>query len=922
MVSQIIKITIDRPIQHYQPLYYHYWGKAKADPGEVPDYHLLPYHCLDVAAVGFYLMSPDTERCKAIAPQLEVSPEWLRDFFVFCLALHDLGKFARAFQGLQTDLSDNLVKPDSRMVYDRRHDSLGFWLWIRELSNSQIALFTGENSESKTISKQMEPWLEIVTGHHGQPPIKDVKRLANYFLPEDIDAAKAFIQDFFELLLPKFDFQPLTDKTLKKRLQAVSWQLAGIAVLADWLGSNQDYFPYCSQVKSLADYWHNEAIENAQIAMSAMPKQPVNQPFGGIKQLFSFIEQPTPLQSYASSVELNDTPQLFILEDVTGAGKTEAALILTQRLMEKGLAKGLYVALPTMATANAMYERLGKVYRKLYVADNNPSLILAHGARDLSAQFRQSVWLFEQQQTDKDYFIAKKQDDQESSATAYCNAWLADSRKKALLADVGVGTLDQALLAVLPARHQSLRLLGLSGKVLLVDEVHAYDSYMQKLLDALLEAHARQGGSAILLSATLPRNMRTELVNAFHRGLGEEPPNLAEFKQYPLATQTPAPANTETAVDTRDEVKRTVQIERLNSEDEVIKKIEQSVNKGQCVCWLRNTVKAARKSYQELAGRGQENRQLLLFHSRFAMCDRQQIESQVLKMFGKHSTAESRKGRVLIATQVVEQSLDLDFDVLITDLAPIDLIIQRAGRLQRHVRDSSGNPLQQEDAKEQRGQAVLTIVAPEPGNDAEADWLKKEHAGTQAVYPHVGQLWLTLSKLMENKQFTMPDDARELIEYVYSGEKIYPEALDEASWSAEGEQSSKKSLADMNALKLSKGYTYASGDWDEETRIPTRLTEQETVSVALAIEKQGQLLPYAGNAQNAWALSTLSIPQREWEKARQAIPDTLKQTIEQMKEEQKALRWLEVFPLTAGTRNFYNLNEGFLGDIPTNVGNK
>ena len=112
------------------------------------------------------------------------------------------------------------------------------------------------------------------------------------------------------------------------------------------------------------------------------------------------------------------------------------------------------------------------------------------------------------------------------SATAYCNAWLADNRKKALLADVGVGTLDQALLAVLPARHQSLRLLGLERKVLLVDEVHAYDSYMQKLLDALLEIHARQGGSVILLSATLPQTMRENLVAAFHRGLGDNTPKF------------------------------------------------------------------------------------------------------------------------------------------------------------------------------------------------------------------------------------------------------------------------------------------------------------------------------------------------------------------------------------------------------------
>ncbi len=898
--------------------YYGYWGKAKTDKdlGQ-PTYHLLPYHCLDVAAVGYFLMSPETTQCKRLADELGVSPQWLRDFFVFCLALHDLGKFSRAFQGLQTDLDEGLVKPESGIIYDQRHDSLGFWLWIKALHTQLETIVHAEDHQVKSVVKQMEPWLEIVTGHHGQPPVKTAKRIANYFLSEDVDAAIHFIRDAYNLFLSDFNFQPLLDKDLKNRLKTVSWQLAGIAVLADWLGSNQDYFPYCKKTASLSDYWAENAQKNALSAIEALPKQSTTQPFIEIKQLFEFIKTPTPLQNYAANAKLTDSPQLFILEDVTGAGKTEAALILTQRLMAQGLANGLYVALPTMATANAMYERLGKVYRKLYASEDRPSLILAHGARELSAQFKQSVVLAEQSHYDQDYQAGKMEDDQEQSATAYCNAWLADSRK---LADVGVGTLDQALLAVLPARHQSLRLLGLSGKILLVDEVHAYDSYMQKLLNAFLEAHARQGGSVILLSATLPKNMRTELVNAFHQGLAVEPPALTQFKQYPLVTHTPSPENIETAIDTREEVKRTVQVQRMDSEDTVLQVIEQSVNKGRCVCWIRNTVKDARSSYQALVDLGLDSKQLMLFHSRFAMCDRQRVENRVLECFGKDSSAEIRKGKVLIATQVVEQSLDLDFDVLITDLAPIDLLIQRAGRLQRHVRDQVGNRLQDNQAIDQREPAVLLIHAPEPKPDTAADWLKKHHAGTQAVYPHVGQLWLTLSKLMKQQKFSMPDDARTLIEHVYSGDEIYPEALDNASWDAEGEQSSKKSLADMNALKLNKGYTERSGDWDEETRIPTRLTEQETISVALAIENQGQLTPYAGDGQYAWALSTVKIPQREWEKAQAMIPDTMKPGIEQLKEEHKALRWLEVFPLIESTSNFYSANDGW--QIPTGENNE
>ena len=416
------------------------------------------------------------------------------------------------------------------------------------------------------------------------------------------------------------------------------------------------------------------------------------------------------MQEYAINEPLNDKPQLFILEDVTGAGKTEAALILTHRLLSAGLADGLYVALPTMATANAMYQRVGKVYRRFYESSDLPSLILAHGARDLSDLFHESVFLSEHQAADLNYKEGHDEREQELSAAAYCSAWLADNRKKALLADVGVGTLDQALLAVLPARHQSLRLLGLGRKVLLVDEVHAYDSYMQKLLDALLEMHARQGGSVILLSATLPQTMRENLVEAFHCGLGDETPEIRS-DAYPLATHSPTAGECEKHIDTREEAKRTVMVKQLDAEYAIAEHIHQAVSNGQCVCWIRNTVKAARESHRTLAQSQWMNKNHLhLFHSRFAMVDRIKIEEKTLKRFGDESNHEDRKGQVLIATQVVEQSLDLDFDVLITDLAPIDLIIQRAGRLRRHIRDAQGNRIRDVNTKDQRGSAILYLV--------------------------------------------------------------------------------------------------------------------------------------------------------------------------------------------------------------------
>ncbi|MDQ6967076.1 MAG: hypothetical protein Q9M14_00150, partial [Mariprofundaceae bacterium] len=210
---------------------------------------------------------------------------------------------------------------------------------------------------------------------------------------------------------------------------------------------------------------------------------------------------------------------------------------------------------------------------------------------------------------------------------------------------------------------------------------------------------------------------------------------------------------------------------------------------------------------------------------------------------------------------------------------------------------------------------VLYLFSPEPIKDADEEWLKQQQAGTQYVYPHIGQLWLTARLLLNkrNGQFTMPDDARPLIEGVY-GEDVQddiPSALQEASWEAEGRDLTHSSMANLNVLKLNKGYTRSSGDWDEETRIPTRLTEIETVSVVLVRFVCGQLRPYAEGFHHAWALSVVNIPAYEWEKVSQTIPTHIKPLVDALKKEEKALRWLEVFPLMDETNEYYSQSGGW-----------
>jgi CRISPR-associated endonuclease/helicase Cas3 len=241
---------------------------------------------------------------------------------------------------------------------------------------------------------------------------------------------------------------------------------------------------------------------------------------------------------------------------------------------------------------------------------------------------------------------------------------------------------------------------------------------------------------------------------------------------------------------------------------------------GQCVCWIRNTVGDARDAFIRL--RGQYEGNIELFHARYAMQDRLDIETRIVNRFGPNGTVEERRGQLLIATQVVEQSLDLDFDLMITDLAPVDLIIQRAGRLHRHQRGERGIP-------------TLVIHGPAPDAQVSATWFKDYSRGASYVYPHHGQLWLTAKMLKDRGEFRMPEDARRLTEGVYASTD-YPDALGAVSAEAEGKAKAGGSLGGLNTLNLEDGYSgEGENRWWDETKTPTRLAEVETTTVYLAI---------------------------------------------------------------------------------------
>lgn len=833
-----------------------YWGKARpADGG--PDLHLLPYHSLDVAAVGRVYLQRTPALMAWLSDQLGVTDhEAICDWVTFWLALHDLGKFSISFQGQRADLVERLQGEAPTSVFAGvRHDSLGMQFWTDQVQlRAEDGAWFGDDPN---VFDGIQCWARAVTGHHGQPPLSQVDHLASHYRPRDIVAAQGFVDAMRELLLSegaaaipaRFDAE-----AFERISRDLSWWIAGLAVLADWVGSNADTFKYRDTPStSLKDYWQ-EAQRLAEIALSHSGVLPagrqVQRPFS---ELFPAIRQPSPLQDWAASVAITSGPQIHLLEDVTGSGKTEAAVTLTHRLMASGCADGFFIGLPTMATANAMYGRIANMYDFLFA--NPTSLVLAHGRKTLVEEFAASVI-----EPGRDEGDASQLDE---SATRRCARWLADHNKRALLASAGVGTVDQALLGALQSKHQSLRLLGLMRKVLVIDEVHACDAYMQRTLEVLLEFHAHAGGSAILLSATLTQRMKTALLKAFAKGCKHRVPTLKSVA-YPLATSWSAAqpdASIETAMATRTDVRRTVKVRYETDLSSVVTGISTALAAGQCVAWIRNTVGDALEARTLLAAHV-PNEHIALFHARFTLGDRLDMEDVVLRTFGPGSGSTERAGRLLIATQVAEQSLDIDLDLVVSDLAPIDRLIQRAGRLRRHARDATGQRLSGPGAIDQRGEPCLWVLGPAWTDTPTASWFKQSFPKAASVYPHHGQLWLT-AKALRAGQFTMPDDARHLIDTVFGDESEVPKGLQGNANSAEGKAYGDASVADLKCVKLANGYVRKGMEWDPDTVAPSRLGE-DTIDVLLGRWEGDQIKPWRDDKplQHAWAYSTVRVAKR------------------------------------------------------------
>lgn len=780
----------------------HFWAKRKADGATDVVHYPLLYHMLDTEAVCQEIWDNCLQASaqRFVARELALSESEARVWISFWAGLHDIGKASPDFQG-QSDQAK------------RQLNELGFSFdaHLNKVPHGVATACILQEFFQGGLSSGLASNLAVVVGgHHGVFPTSEDKKnwRQNRGNARWQTARKELYANMGTLMRINDLPAPASEPG-----NAFYMFLAGLTSVADWIASNETFFPY--KTDHTADGHLDYARKQAERALEQLgwtgwnPSQ-ITKSFG---DLFKDNEgkplQPRPLQQEAITLAntIGSQPGLIIIEAPMGEGKTEAAIYLADNWVKCLGQKGYYFALPTMATSDQMFGRVKDYLIRRY-PDDRVNFMLLHGHAALSAEFE----ALKDKDKDGKFESQNINDDpgyDGASAGVVASEWFT-YRKRGLLAPFGVGTIDQALLAVLQTRHIFVRLFGLAHKTIIIDEVHAYDAYMTTLMERLLEWLAALGSSVVLLSATLPKGRKDVLLEAFAKGIHKEdktvPPELDEI-EYPRISWTDGSQFQAKTVDTSPDSTKELQIQMVSGdlpehwgEYSLGQQLQAALAEGGCAAVICNTVDQAQKVFQALkdyfptkdTGDGQP--ELDLLHARFLYGDRKKREERTLLRFGKPGAkmlcsdgTEREVNRpqraVLVATQIIEQSLDLDFDLMVTEMAPVDLLLQRSGRMHRHKRDNR--------AQNFAGKLpVLWICQPDEKNGV-PDFGR----GTQAVYDYhiLLRSWLEIKVRPAVK---IPGDVESLIETVYDEKRECPEEVS-AEVKEKWEESKEKQVKDL-----------------------------------------------------------------------------------------------------------------------------
>lgn len=716
----------------------HLWAKAARSSTE---FHPLVCHLLDVAATAEALLQGCVPQC--VRQRLHhIGND--SSLAAWC-GLHDLGKASPAFQSKRADLA-HAIERHGLKVGASRVDARGgphglVTLWTLP---ALLETWAADPRAAQDLSR-------ILGAHHGFFPSHVQGRARR-------DLAGMGLWDECRADLLAVTLKALGAQVPNRHLPAAeSILLAGLCSVADWIGSNTEWFPYCPDDGEDGDRYLIDARARAAAALGALRWVPWRPSTASFATLFRIA--PRPLQVEVEKlVRKAAGPGVLIVEAPMGEGKTEAALLTARYLAARSGYGGFYFALPTQATSNQMLERLISHLTRASDAETI-NLQLLHGAAWLNPTVAQLG-------AETASAIQGIGDQDEDLSRVVVAEWFTHA-KRGLLAPFGVGTVDQILLAGMRTRHVFVRLFGLAGKVVIIDEVHAYDTYMSTILDRTIAWLAALGSSVVLLSATLPRQRREALIEAWARGAGQvrsDPKNVADAA-YPVITWV-GPDGVHRR-HPQSWVSRTVSLvqHRWDSSTNdgrahLANAVVGAVADGGCVAVICNTVATAQAVFAAVRERADADVWTGLAHSRFCAEDRARWEGEILQRFGPPARGERPAKAVLIATQVVEQSLDVDFDLLISELAPIDLMLQRIGRLHRHSR-----------------------IRPAPHHTPSCWWFgpPEDERGiprfrgwrSSSVYaPHLLlRSWLLACS---RTAVAIPQDVADLVETMYGGPELWP----------------------------------------------------------------------------------------------------------------------------------------------------
>ncbi len=795
----------------------HAWGKVDNKTGLQ---HHLAHHSADVAATLTALLNIPSFQARAEqAAECDLTIEKISCLGALAF-LHDIGKLAPGFQVKALALADALADP--LIPTPRDHIKCG-WKWYSQDRKPENALA----GHAVHIAKwpNIKDWFSVLFAHHGRPvphPNEDWGQDAFRSIPhydweaEECQMGEALISWFPDI---RENMPPPLNP-------AFAHLFAGLLALADWIGSDRNAFPFLADFD--LGYWP-KACEQARKQLKEIGLDTRLRAMAGPADWVLLSEHPTPrpAQKIVSDISLSE--QLVILEAETGSGKTEAALWRFTRLYEAGVVDSLYFAVPTRAAARQLQNRVNEALKRIFVPPA-PEAVLAIPGQALAGEARG---------TRLPGFQMRWDDTEEHCASR----WAAEHETRFLAAQIAVGTVDQVMLAGLKAKHAHLRGSALSRSLLVIDEVHASDAWMTEIQRNILDDHRALGGHAFLMSATLGSSARVAW-----RGESLPPLANAEAEIYPavwtLDTKVPVPQNS------------TAQKEVLicahpgwSGEDASHAAIK-AAQEGARVLVIRNTVDRARETHASCCKQAANlvfnlDRISTLHHNRFAAEDRARLDARVEELFGKCSSAQ---GVVLIGTQTLEQSLDIDADFLVTDLCPIDVLLQRIGRLHRHERIRPAD-FQRAATLVLCPPGELSLLTKKPANGLGA---YGKNASLSGVYMDVSGISATLSEIKSEPLWRIPEMNRKLVERA-----THPERLEEIAkkngWEDYHRRVTGKALAQTHGAKLVT--------LDRKKPFPDSFPDDKAIRTRLGTDGIILALPEGTMGPFGHCVKTISLPQ-------------------------------------------------------------